>query len=97
MKIYQLFVITIGNTKVKEKIVFRIESPVIQYNQQSYNSFCLSNLAPDFHSIGDKMATTDLANHIEEQLTLQKNMFINIFDFNNDIMKKNCVTKINSA
>ena len=77
--------------------MFHPEAPVIKYHQKLSNSCCLSILAPAFHSIGDKMATTDLANHIEEQLTLQKNMFINIFDFNNDIMKKNCVTKINSA
>ena len=87
-KTYQLYVVTMGNAKIAEKIEFHLEAPVIKYHQESYNSCCLSILAAPFHSIGDNRAVTDLENSIEESLTLKTNRFRNIINFANNITKK---------
>ena len=64
MEKYKLFVVPIGNEKVKQKIEFYPRAPVLKYYQQSYNNCCLSGLASTFHSIGENKAATALANHI---------------------------------
>ena len=67
--------------------MFCLEEPVLRYHQNISNSCCLSILASVFCRIGDNRAEISLENFIEESLTLQKNMFRNRIDFDNDIMK----------
>ena len=74
--------------------MFLPRSNSAKYHQESYNSTCLSILASDFHSIGDKKAATTLANRIKESLKLQTNRFRNIIDFANDIMKNKLWHKV---
>ena len=64
MKIYQLFVVPIGNEKITEEIEFHPRAPVQKYHQESSTSCCLSILASAFNFIGDNRAVTALMNHI---------------------------------
>ena len=85
-KAYQLFAGPIGNEKTTENIVFQPEAPVLEFHQKTSNICCLSGLASDFHSIGDNMDVSALADFIEEQLTLHTDKFSNIIHFANDII-----------
>ena len=67
---------------------------MLQYHQELSKSFFLIRLASAFHSIGDKRDATSLENIIEESLTLQTNIFRNIIDFANDIMKNKFSNKV---
>ena len=86
-KTYQLYVVPIGNAKITENIQFHPEATVLKYHQKSSNSCCLIILASYFHSIGYKRSVSAPKNLIEEILKLQINIFKNIIDFANDIMK----------
>ena len=63
--------VTIHKEKMTKKLQFHPEAPLIQYQQKSPTSCCLSSLALAFHCIGDNRAVSALVNHIEESLTLQ--------------------------
>ena len=60
---------------------------MLQYHQESYNSYCLNSFTSALHIIGENKATTYPENTIKESLTLQSNKFRNRIDFVNDIMK----------
>ena len=64
-KIFQIFGVPIGNTKITRKVQFHLAAPVIKYHKESSTSFCLSSLASEFHSISDKRSVTILVNCIE--------------------------------
>ena len=67
---------------------------MLKYHKESYDSCCLSRLASAFHSMGDNMDVTYLGNFNGEPLTLQTNIFSNIIDFANDIMKNKFCHKV---
>ena len=87
MKTYKLLQYQLVMKKVQKK-EFHPEEPVVKCHQQSSNSCCFISLASAFYSIGYKKDETDLVNHVEESLTLHKNRFRNMVDFDNDIMRK---------
>ena len=68
---HQKFGVPIGNAKMTKRVQFHQESPLIQKHQKLSNSCCLSSLISAFHCIGDNRSVSDLANYIEESLTLQ--------------------------
>ena len=62
---YTEFGVPIGNAKMTKKVQFYSEAPLIQYQQKSSNSCCLSSLASAFHCIGDNRTITALVNQME--------------------------------
>ena len=66
--------------------MFHPEAPVLEFYQNTSNSFFLSSLASTFHIIDYKRAVTALDNGIEESFTIHTYKFRNIIHFANDIM-----------
>ena len=82
-KKYQLFVVTIGNAKITEKIVYHPAAPVLEYHKILAKICCLSSLTSDFHSTGDNRDVTTLWNCIELLLELHTGKFRNRTNFAN--------------
>ena len=85
-KIFQIFGLPIGNTKITRKVQFHLAAPVMKYLQKTYNSCCLISLVSSCHCINDKRDVLDLVNSIEESLTLEKGNLKNKIHFANAIM-----------
>ena len=69
-KTYQLFAVSIGDSKITDEIQFHPAAPVMKYQGNSSDSCCLSSLVSSFYSINDNRAVPALVNCIEESLTL---------------------------
>ena len=69
--------------------MFHPADTALEYYEKLSNICCLRSSSSAFHSIGDNMGITALANRTEESLTLQTNKFRNRIHFDNNIMTKN--------
>ena len=64
-KIFQIFGVPIGNAKRKRKIQFQPVATVMKYHKKTYNIFCFSSLASEFHCIDDNRDVPAFVNIIE--------------------------------
>ena len=87
-----MFVVPIVNAKNMEEMRFRIDAPMIKYNQSSSNSCCFSILASEFDSINQIKADNAISKFIEESFT-NKVGFSNRIDFSNALLKNQKIGK----
>ena len=85
-KTYQIFGVSIGNSKITGKVQFHPAVSVTKYHQKKSNICCLSSFTSAFKCIGGSKAVPSLLNSIEESLTLQTENCNNIIHFANAIM-----------